>query len=184
MRVLERGQDAVHQLDGLGRRHGAAGDEVLEEGALDALHDDERHLHLDAARLAHRLFAGIEDAHDRRVRHPGRGLGLLPEPGAERRVVGEGGLQQLDRDLPAEAGIRAGIHVGHAAVTEQRPQPVASGDDADVGSHLLIGHAFLLDVRISVMGRSSASVASRQPIGMLSGLDTADCRPADPQLAW
>ena len=56
---------------------------------VDVLHDDERHLDLVAVRVAHRLFAGVEDAHDRGVRHARGGLRLLAEAGAEGRVVGE-----------------------------------------------------------------------------------------------
>ena len=45
------------------------------------------------------LFAGVEDAHDRGVRHLRGGLRLEAEARAERGVVRERRLQELDRDL-------------------------------------------------------------------------------------
>ena len=91
VRVLERGQDAADDVAGLGGRHRAVLDEVLQQLAVDELHHDERQLRLAAAGLEHRLLARVEDPHDRRVRHPRRGLRLLAEAHAERRVVREGG---------------------------------------------------------------------------------------------
>ena len=72
----------------------AVGDDVLEQASLDVLHDDERQLHLVPDGVAHGLFAGVEDAHDRGMGHARGSLRLLAEPRAERRVV---------RELPASA---------------------------------------------------------------------------------
>jgi hypothetical protein len=55
--------------------------------------------------------------------------------GAEGGIVGERGLQQLDRDAAAEAGVDAGVHVGHAAATEELADLVATGEQTDVCRH-------------------------------------------------
>ena len=74
-------------------------DEVLQQLAVDELHDDEGQLRLPAAGLEHRLLTRVEDADDGRVGHPGRRPAPpATEPHPEGRVVGEGRLQQLDRD--------------------------------------------------------------------------------------
>ena len=84
VRVLERGQDLAGDPHGLVFGQRALGDDVFEQSAVDVLHDDERDLRLVAARVDDGLFAGIENAHDRRdapsSRHPaprgGSGCGM------------------------------------------------------------------------------------------------------------
>jgi hypothetical protein len=135
MRVLEGDQDAVDDATGLARVERTLGHDVFQEPPVDVLHDDEGHLDLVPGGIADRLFTGVEHADDRRVRHARGGLRLLAEAGAEGRIVGEGGLQQLDRDSAAQPGIHADMHVGHAAATEELTDLVAAGEQADVCRH-------------------------------------------------
>ena len=122
----------LDDLRGLGGRHRALGDDVLEQASLDVLHDDERHERLDAGRLAHDLLAGVEDAHDRGVRHLRGGLRLPAEPRAEGGVVRERRLEQLDRDAAAEPAVGADVDVGHAAAPDEFADLVAAREHAHV----------------------------------------------------
>ena len=64
-----------------------------------------------------------------------RGLGLLTETGAERGVVRERRFEQLDRDTAAEAGVGAGVDIGHSAAPEQFADLVAAGEQTHVCRH-------------------------------------------------
>ena len=55
------------------------------------------------------VLAGVVDAHDRGVRHPRGGLRLEAEPRAERVVVREVAVEDLDRDLAAERQVVAAV---------------------------------------------------------------------------
>ena len=69
VRVLERRENTLDDASSLGDGQRAVGDDVLEQAALDVLHDDDRNHRLAHARLRHDLFARVEYAHDRGVGH-------------------------------------------------------------------------------------------------------------------
>ena len=107
-------------------------DEVFEQYAVDVLHDDERQLRLVPVRFANGLFAGVEHADDRRMRHACRSLRLLPEAGAEGRVGRERRLEQLDGDGTPETRIRSPVHVGHAAAPDQLAHLISAREQAAI----------------------------------------------------
>ena len=90
-----------------------------------------------------RLLARVEDAHDRRVRHAGGRLRLLTEPHAERGVVRQLRLQELDRHLTAEAGVGAAVDVGHAAATDECTDAVTPRKHALASRSLLVDNSVL-----------------------------------------
>ena len=68
VRVLEGGQDAGHDLDGLVDRHGrAVGDQFLDRVPLHVLHDDVGHRDRAAGGVFDDLLAGVVDGDDVRV---------------------------------------------------------------------------------------------------------------------
>ncbi len=86
----------------------------------------------------HDVLAGVVDRHDRGVVQAGRRLRLAPEPGLERGVAGQVGPQHLDRHLPSEPHVAAGVHDGHAAAPEQVADLVAPGEHALIGAALVV----------------------------------------------
>jgi hypothetical protein len=69
--------------------------------------------------------AAVEHGHDVGMAQPGRGAGLPLEPLHERRVLGVGRAEHLDRDLPLQHPVGGQVHPGHPAHPEQRTQLVA-----------------------------------------------------------
>ena len=74
---------------------------------MDELHHDVRNRTHRAVGARLGVFAGVVDAHDRRVRHAGGRLRLETEPGAERVVVREVAIEELDRDLTTQSEVVA-----------------------------------------------------------------------------
>jgi hypothetical protein len=108
--VLQRGQHTGDDVQGgVDVEVVALGQDVAQGPALDVFHHDVRQ---------------VEDA-DGRVVQCGRGLGLPPESGLERRVPSQIGAQQLDRDGTPETGVAAQMYLGHPATAEQLPDLVA-----------------------------------------------------------
>jgi hypothetical protein len=93
-------------------------------------------LHHDEVPVAARVEAEIEHLHDVRVHEPGGGERFAPEPGDERRVVGEVLGEQLDRDVALEPAVERQVHGRHPAHAEPALDPVPAGD------RLLVGHHF------------------------------------------
>ena len=84
------------------------------------------------------VFARVVDAHDRRVRHAGGRLRLETEPGAERVVVREVAIEELDRDLTTQGEVVAAEDGGHAAAPDQFVDAVAPRKHARLSCH---GHS-------------------------------------------
>ena len=70
---------------------------------------------------------GVEDGDDARVVDPCHRHGLAPEALDEGAVVGQVGVQQLQRHLAAEHLVRAEPHLGHAADGEAAVEAVPAG---------------------------------------------------------
>ena len=134
--VLECFEDAVDVAHGVVDGYRTLGDHILEQVALDELHDDERHGTRGPVGVPLGVFAGVVDAHDRRVGHAGRGLRLKSEPGAEGVVVGELAIEDLDGDLTAQRQVIPAEDGGHAATTDVLVDAVASRKHAWFSSHV------------------------------------------------
>ncbi len=78
------------------------------------------------------VLTEVVDAHDVGVGEVGGGLGFPLEPGDERIVRGELGMQDLDRDGSAQAEILGLEHVGHPPSGEMTRDAVTPGQDAGV----------------------------------------------------
>ena len=76
---------------------------------------------------------GVVDADDVRVVQPGGGDGLPPEALDHDRVVGQGCLEQLDRDLAIERRVGGHPHLAHAAVSQSPIETVPLGEKRRVG---------------------------------------------------
>ena len=135
MRVLECLEDAVGVAQGIGDRHGAVVDDVLQQAPRHQLHDDVGHRMGRAIGIRLAVLAGIVDADDRRMRHAGGGLGLQPEARAEGGIGGELALEDLDRDLASEGDVLAAVDAGHAATPDQLVDPIAVGQHARLHRH-------------------------------------------------
>ncbi len=133
MRVIERLEDAVDVAHRVGHRHGAGGDDVLEQGALDELHDDVGRLV--GADLTRRRVAGVEDADDRRMRHARGRLRLEPESVAEGGVTRQFGVEDLDRDLAPERQVVPAVHLRHSAMPDELVDAVPARDDSWLCGH-------------------------------------------------
>lgn len=99
------------------------GEMVGEVGAVDVLHDEEELLAL-AARVVHRDQPGVVDlrGHPALAHEPAAQLvGLLPG-----HLVG---AQQLHRHAPVEPLVVRRPDLSHAALSDERGQLVAAGDD-------------------------------------------------------
>ena len=125
--VVERGQHAAADLQGpLGQDLATLAEYVAQGAAGDVLHHD---VGLgDTGAVGGGFLAGVVDGHDRRVVQGGRGLRLTTEPGLEGGVAGEVGAETLDRDHPAEPGVGALAHLGHATAAQQLAELVAATD--------------------------------------------------------
>ena len=118
--VLQRGQHACGQVDGLGGVERMTVEQQLAQGpSLDVLHDDVGQGHQAAARVDDVLLTGVVDGDDGRVVQCCSGLGLAAEPGLEDRVPGQVGAQQLDRHHTTEASVTPEVDLGHPAPTEK-----------------------------------------------------------------
>ena len=93
----------------------AAREAPLQRLALDQLHDDVGHV---------ALAADVVDADDHGVVHRARGARLLLEQPQALGVAGGLEVEQLDRDVAAEAGVASSVDLGHAADAERRGQLV------------------------------------------------------------
>ena len=115
--------------DRVGRIQTAASESLVQVMPLDVSHGDEEEV---VGR------AGLVDRDDVRVVDRRRELRLAEEAVAERPVLGEGGGQQLHRDLPLESEIFGQVDDAHAPRAQQRVDPVAGelGADPRVVAHL------------------------------------------------
>ena len=99
--------DRIDQGQGQPRRQGAlVVDDVAQRVALDVLH----HQIGEPA-----VFALVQDAHDVRVGEPGGGLGFAAQPVQELRVVGQMGMEDLQRDIALQPLVRGEVDGGHPA---------------------------------------------------------------------
>ena len=133
VRVVERLQDAVDVADRIVDGYGARGDDVLQQAPADELHDDVRlssGIRSGACSICGGRVAGVEHAHDRRMRHARGRLRLETETRTEGRVAGELGVEDLDGDIAAQGEVVASVDLGHPAVTDEVVHAVSLGDDA------------------------------------------------------
>ena len=109
VRVRERRRDGGAELPRLVPRPRPAGETRVERLALDELHDE------------HRLAAVLEDvveAHDVRVLEPRQRRRLALEPLTELGIVGDPGVEDLDRDDAAETQVAGAPDDAHPAPAE------------------------------------------------------------------
>ena len=89
------------------------------------------------------LLAPVVDGHDVGVVEGGRGPGLGPEPTEEGLVVGEGGVQHLDRHPAPQAHVVSHEDMAGTAASDGGEQPVPVTEDAtDVVGHTRRTHGF------------------------------------------
>ena len=127
--LLVRGREAVDDLervvDRLARRELAAREDRPERLALEQLLDD-------VGRALVR--ADVVDRGDVGMVQDARRLGLLLEPAQPVGVGGEGGGQDLDRHVAAQARVLRAIHLSHPARADLREDLV--GAEAGAGSEM------------------------------------------------
>lgn len=112
VRVLERGADVDHDLDGARLREGALGLHARREVVA------EEQLHRHVGELA--ILTGVQHAHDVRVLEALGDLRLAQEARDELGVVGELGVHDLDRHVPGLGRLHAAEHLRHAALADER----------------------------------------------------------------
>ena len=95
-------------------------DDLRQGPAPDQFHDDI----VDVALSAH-----VVDADDVGMGQAGCRVGLLPEVIDELLVLGELGLQDLDRHQPVQEFVHGAVNDGHSAVTDLLQQFIASRQD-------------------------------------------------------
>jgi hypothetical protein len=129
---IRRFDVAVHQSSGVGSTegggqllndvHGAAGIHwpVAYQQSLDVGAFDDRHHQIQPAVD----ITGVVDGDDVRLGQPGCGVGLAAEPLPISRVGPQVGGQQFDGDVAVDRGVVGPIHLPHAALADQRQQPV------------------------------------------------------------
>ena len=120
VRVLERGRDVAADAGGL--RNGKV--RVLVEdrakaAAFEQLEHHERHV----------VLAPVVDGDDVRMVQRRRDLSFGAEAAQERGVLGERGVQDLDRDATAEAGVLGEVHPTARAGPDGRMQEIAARED-------------------------------------------------------
>jgi len=121
----ERVGDPDRDAQGLAQSQGLARQESPEVRSRDLLHHEEVH-------SIHRL--DLVDGDDVRMVEGGGGAGLLEETAAT-ILVGQATFgQDLDRHLPAEAGVAGAVHLAHAARAKRRydfvrPKACSGGQD-------------------------------------------------------
>ena len=120
VRVRERGSDGGAESPRLVPAERATADERVQAVALDELEDE------------HGLSTVLEDVvepDDVRVLEPGERRGLALEARAEILVVGDPGVQHLERDLAPESLVVRAPDDAHATATELVAQAIAVRDD-------------------------------------------------------
>ena len=120
VRVRERGGDGGAESPRLLPAERATADDRMQAVALDELEDE------------HRLPAVLEDVvepDDVRVLEPGECRGLALEARAELLVVGDPGVQHLERHLAPEPLVVGTPDDAHATATELVAQAIAVRDD-------------------------------------------------------
>ena len=127
VRVLEGGQDARHDLDGLVDRNGrTVGDQVLDRVPLDVLHDDVRHRDRTAGRILDDLLARVVDGDDVRVIQRRCRLRFATEARLEDRVLRQIAAQHLDCYDARQASVEAQVDFGHSASPNERADLVSA----------------------------------------------------------
>ncbi len=125
----ERGQHVPGDLQRPVGGHGPVpgdvrGQDVAQRPPLDVLHDDVRH-----RAAVEVVLAGVEDRDDVGVVELGHGLRLAAEALAEGLLGAQVGVQGLDGDGAVQHRVVRQVDRGHAALTEQAAQQVATATD-------------------------------------------------------
>ena len=90
-------------------------------------------LHHDEVLVVTGVEAEVEHLDDVRVHEPGGRERLAPEPGDERRIVGEVLGQELQRDVALEAAVEREVDGRHPADAESAFDPVPARDRGGAG---------------------------------------------------
>ena len=115
--------------------------------ALEQLEHHERHV----------VLAPVVDGDDVRVVQRGRDLGLGAEAAEERGVLGERGVQHLDRDAAAQPGVLGDVHAPARAGADGRVKQVPAREDtAREVAHETSGHGAHGSGRIAPQRGTSA----------------------------
>ena len=121
VRVVERVGDVATDAGRLRDREQVAAVEHRPQApALEQLDDHERLL----------VLAPVVHRHDVRVVQRRRDLGLGAEAAEEPDVLGERGVQHLDRDPPAEADVFGRVDPAARAGADRREEPVPAREHA------------------------------------------------------
>jgi hypothetical protein len=132
VRVVERGGHLPADVRGLrGRQPVVTVEHAAQAAAFEQLEDHERQL----------VLAPVVDGHDVRMVQRGRELSLGPKPPEETGVVGERGMEDLDRHAAAEADVVGDVHPATRARADRRPQAVSPREHpADEIAHAARSH--------------------------------------------
>ena len=135
--VVQRREDALGDAGGLvGVHRGLLVQDLAQGLALHQLHDDVGQRDRRAPGLEGLVLAGVVDRDDGGVVEPGRGLGLAAEPGQECGVAGQVRAQHLDGDGAPEAGVLAGVDLGHATPADEAADLVATAEQSRRAVHV------------------------------------------------
>jgi hypothetical protein len=129
--------------------------QIAERSAVEELHHQEQRAVLELAEIRDVDAVGVIDAPDRD--------GLALEPAAQLGHRRQGGVEQLDRHRPPDRDVLAPVHHPHAALAEQRVQPVAPVDHRPQPPTVVLRRRRSLDARfgrghdLTVLSRSARS---------------------------
>ena len=177
VRVLEALGDLAADVRRLRRGEPAAG---VEQGPQRAAREELEHHERHAG-----VLAPVVDGDDVGMVQRGGELGLGPEPAQEPGVLGEGPVEHLDRDAPAQPDVVGHVHAAARACTDRGEQAVAAGEDAadevgDAGQ----GHPSTVPERPHHDGQASQPRASprrhRRPVAARYGSAVATTSDPEP----
>ena len=120
MRVGERGRDRQRDLGSLGPAEDAVSRDVAEVRSLDELHHEKRGL---------AVLAVVVEPDDVLVLEGREDACLARESTAKLEILGNPGVEQLDRDVTAQAPVAGAPDRAHATLTDASTQLVAAGDE-------------------------------------------------------
>ena len=120
VRVGERRRDRAGDLGSLLPAEGPAARDLAEARSLDELHHEKR-------RLA--VLAVVVEAHDVLVLERGENARLARETPPELGILGDPGVEQLDRDVAPQAAVMGAPDGSHASLADASTQLVAAGDE-------------------------------------------------------
>ena len=120
MRVGERGRDRQRDLGGLRPGERAVARDVAEVRPLDELHHEKRGL---------AVLAVVVEADDVLVLEGREDARLACEPTPKLEILGDPRVEELDRDITAQAPVAGAPDGAHATFADASTKLVAAGDE-------------------------------------------------------